>query len=277
MNPVDKALWYIESHFAADLSLEEIAAVGGVSRYHMTRAFGVATGHSIMRYVRGRRLTQAARALSSGAPDILAIAIEAGYGSHEAFTRAFRDQFGATPEEVRAQRRTDNLHLVEPIKMVETPSSNLQPPRLVDGKLLLIAGIGERYDCDSSAGIPSQWQRFLPHFGHVAGQVGRVAYGVCCNGDDTGNFDYIAGVEVTDFSGLPRDWSRVRVAPQRYAVFTHAGHIATIRGTWNSIWNEWMPTSGHERADAPDFERYGENFDPLTGHGGLEIWIPVKE
>ncbi len=276
MNPVSKALWYIESHFSAELSLEEIAAIGGVSRYHMTRAYGVATGHSIMRYVRGRRLTEAARALSNGAPDILAVAIDAGYGSHEAFTRAFRDHFGVTPEEVRAQRSTDNLNLVEPVKMDETPNSNMQPPRFLDHKLLLIAGIGERYDCDSSAGIPSQWQRFLPHFGRVPGQVGNVAYGVCCNGDDAGNFDYIAGVEVTDFSALPRDWSRVRVAPQRYAVFTHRGHISTIRGTWNSIWNEWMPASGHERADAPDFERYGENFDPLTGHGGLEIWIPVK-
>jgi AraC family transcriptional regulator len=277
MNPVDKALWYIESHFsAAELSLEEVADIGGVSRYHMTRAFGAATGHSIMRYVRGRRLTEAARALSSGAPDILAVALQAGYGSHEAFTRAFRDQFGLTPEEVRAQRRIDQLKLVEPIKMDETPNSNLAPPRFVDGKLLLIGGIGERYDCDSSAGIPAQWQRFLPHFGRVPGQVGKVAYGVCCNADEAGNFDYIAGVEVTDFSRLPRDWSHLRIAPQRYAVFTHPGHISTIRGTWNSIWNEWMPKSGHQRADAPDFERYGETFDPVTGNGGLEIWVPIK-
>ena len=276
MNPVGKALWYIESHFSADLTLEEIAALGGVSRYHMTRAFGAATGHSIMRYVRGRRLTEAARALSNGAPDILTLAIEAGYGSHEAFTRAFRDQFGVTPEEVRAQRRLDNLNLVEPIKMDETPNSRLQPPRFVDGKALLIAGVADRYNCDSSAAIPAQWQRFLPHFGRVPGQLGRVAYGVCCNGDDVGNFDYICGVEVADFSRLTPEWARVRVPAQRYAVFTHRGHVSTIRGTWNAIWNQWMPTTDHERADAPDLERYGENFDPATGNGGLEIWIPVK-
>ena len=276
MNPVGRALWYIESHFSGELSLEEIATMGGVSRFHMTRAFSAATGHSIMRYVRARRLTEAARALSDGAPDILALAIEAGYGSHEAFTRAFRDQFGTTPEEVRAQRRLDNLNLVEPIKMDETPNSKLEPPRFVDGKLLLVAGLGERYDCDSSAAIPAQWQRFLPHFGRIPGQVNKVAYGVCCNGDDAGNFDYVCGVEVKDFSGLPHEWSRVRIPPQRYAVFTHKGHISTIRGTWSSIWNEWMPNSGQQRADAPDFERYGENFDSVSGSGGLEIWIPVK-
>jgi AraC family transcriptional regulator len=181
-----------------------------------------------------------------------------------------------TPEEVRAQRRLDNLNLVEPIKMDETPNSKLAPPRFVDGKPLLIAGVGDRYNCDSSAGIPAQWQRFLPHFGRVPGQLNQVAYGVSCNGDDVGNFDYICGVEVADFSKLTSEWARVRIPAQRYAVFTHKGHISTIRGTWNAIWNQWLPATEHQRADAPDFERYGESFESATGYGGLEIWIPVK-
>src|SRR5262249_28022149 len=130
MNPVGKALWYIESHFADDLALDEIAAIGGVSRYHLVRAFAIATGRPVMRYLRVRRLSEAARCLAGGAPDILAVALEAGYGSHEAFTRAFRDQFGLTPEEVRAQRHTDNLQLVEPIRMDQTLFTTLEPPRI---------------------------------------------------------------------------------------------------------------------------------------------------
>lgn len=98
MNAVEKALWFIESHFACEITLEEIGNTVGVSRFHMTRAFGTATNHSIMYYVRGRRLTEAAKALSRGAPDILSVALDAGYGSHEAFTRAFRDGFGVTPK-----------------------------------------------------------------------------------------------------------------------------------------------------------------------------------
>ncbi len=58
MDTVGKALWYIESHFAEEITLEEIANVSGVSRYTISRAFGTATGHSVMRYVRGRRLTK---------------------------------------------------------------------------------------------------------------------------------------------------------------------------------------------------------------------------
>jgi AraC family transcriptional regulator len=242
----------------------------------MSRAFGVATGRSAMRYVRSRRLTEAARSLSNGAADILSVALDAGYGSHEAFTRAFRDQFGLTPEQVRAQRHLDNLELVEPIKMDQTLIADLEPPRFETAKPLLIAGLGARYTCESSKAIPAQWQRFQPHIGNIPGQIGRVAYGVCCNSDDAGNFDYICGVEVADFSELPAAFSRVRLPEQHYAVFTHREHISTIRRTVNTIWNKWLPESEHEAADAPDFERYGETFDPQTGTGGVEIWIPIK-
>jgi AraC family transcriptional regulator len=276
MSPVGKALWYIESHFADDISLGEIAAASGVSRYHVTRAFGEATGLSVMRYVRARRLSEAAKALRGGAPDILSVALDAGYGSHEAFTRAFRDQFGLVPETVRAQRHLDNIALVEPIMMDQTLLADLKPARFESRAAFLVAGLAERYDCETNKAIPAQWQRFVPHIGHIAGQVGATAYGVCCNADDEGNFDYIAGVEVASFSGLPGDFGRVRIPAHEYAVFTHADHVSTVRRTVMTIWNKWLPESGLEVADAPNFERYGEAFDGRTGLGGFEIWIPVK-
>ena len=279
MNPAQKALWYVESHLGDSLTLDEIATVGGVSRFHMVRAFAEATGMSVMRYVRARRLTKAARALAKGAPDILTLALEADYGSHEAFTRAFRDHFGVTPEQVRAATCLDMLKLQEPIMMDSTPSTNLQTPRFETGKAMLVAGIGERYNhCDSGgAAIPNQWQMYHQKVADIPDRVGNVAYGVCCNGDDSGNFDYIAGVEVADFSDLPREFARVRIPAQRYVVFTHGQHISTIRRTIGAIWNDWLPQSGLKMADAPNFERYDEKFDPSAGNGGLEIWIPVTK
>jgi AraC family transcriptional regulator len=160
--------------------------------------------------------------------------------------------------------------------MDSTALDHLTAPRFETGKPLLVAGVGERYSCETSAAIPGQWQRFRQSAEHIPGRIGKVAYGVCCNGDDAGNFDYIAGVEVSDFSDLPREFSRVRIAEARYAVFAHRDHISTIRRTVNTIWNHWLPSSGLKAADAPNFERYDENFDPLTGNGGLEIWIPVR-
>ncbi len=120
MNPAHKALWFIESHLADALTLDEISGVAGISRFHMVRAFAAATGFSVMRYVRARRLTEAARALANGAPDILSLALDADYGSHEAFTRAFREHFGVTPEMVRATTCLEKLQLQEPIVMDST-------------------------------------------------------------------------------------------------------------------------------------------------------------
>jgi AraC family transcriptional regulator len=280
MNPAQKALWFIESHLADPLTLDEIAEIGGVSRFHMVRAFAAATGFPVMRYVRARRLSEAARALARGAPDILQLALEADYGSHEAFTRAFRDHFGMTPEAVRAATCVDKLKLQEPILMDSTMIDNLAPPRFETAKAFLVAGVAERITCDNGAIIPSLWHRFHQEVADIPARIGQgndqVAYGVCSNGDDAGNFDYIAGVEVSDFSDLPRRYGRIRIPEQRYAVFTHGDHVASIRRTVNTIWNHWLPASGFKAADAPNFERYDVNFDPTTGNGGFEIWVPVK-
>jgi AraC family transcriptional regulator len=277
MEPVEKALWFIESHFATNIALEDIARAAGVSRFHMTRCFGAATNRSIMNYVRARRLSEAAKALLQGAPDILSVSLDASYNSHEAFTRAFRSEFGVTPEAVRAQGAAGQLALVEPILLDHTLTIRMEAPRFVKGERLLIAGLGERYTCETSAAIPSQWQRFLPHLGSVTGHVASVAYGVRCNDDDAGNFDYVCGVGVTDFSGVPATWTCLRIPEQTYAVFRQRDHISTIRSAWNTVWNGWLPKSAYEAVDAPVFERYDRQFDSATGLGGFELWIPVRE
>ena len=223
MESVQKALWFMESRFRGEVSLDELSVVAGISRYHFAHVFARAIGQSAMRYMRGRRLSEAARVLANGGPDILTVALDFGYGSHEAFTRAFRDQFGVTPESVRAQRHLDNIDLVEAIKM-DGPITALAPPRIEQGRLLLIAGLGGKYSLDTHQNIPALWQRFQPHLGNVPGQVfggggakGGRTFGVCYNMDDDGNFDYLAGVEVSGFSELPAEFARLRIPAQRYA------------------------------------------------------------
>jgi AraC family transcriptional regulator len=276
VNPIARALWFIESHFAQEITLDDVATIAGVSRYHLSRSFTLATGTGLMAYVRARRLSEAARALAAGAPDILTVALDWGYASHEAFSRAFRDHFALTPEAVRARGGVTDLPLTEALRMDESMVTTLDAPRIVDQPALHIAGLNERYDHTASAAIPSQWQRFTPHLDHVPGQVGHTAYGVIHNSDDTGHADYLTGVEVRDFSNVPADFSRLTIPPQRYAVFTHNDHVSSIRRTWFSIWNKGLPEAGLEATGGPEFERYDERFDGRTGNGGVEIWIPVR-
>lgn len=277
MHPVNKALWYIESHFTREISLDELAEASHVSRFHISRAFAMLVGLPMQRYLRGRRLTEAAKRLVIGADGIASIAFDHGYGSHEAFTRAFREQFGVTPEAVRAEGHLGNLALVAPIRLETDMKNELLSPKIEERGALLVAGVNERYGCNDRARIPSQWQHFVPHIGRIASQLGRDTYGVCHNTDDEGNMDYLCGVEVQDFSVVPAELARLRIAPQRYAMFEHREHIAMIDRTIQAIFSRWLPESNFEIVDAPLVEHYPPTFNGVTGMGGMEIWVPVAE
>lgn len=281
MEPVRKALWFIESHFSDPIGLEEIAEASGLSRFHFSRTFAQVTGHSVSAYLRGRRLTEAARALAEGAPDILSVALDVGYGSHEAFTRAFRDVFGVTPEDVRARNSVETLRLVEPFKMTDQPAVQLSEPAFAEKGPFLLAGLREFRSFEERAGIPAQWQRFQPHIGHVPNQVGRDAYGVCLapsSGDKRG-FDYMAAVPVESLDELSDGLSGVRLARRSFAIFKHDGHVSKIGATCAAIFGDWQPKSGLEVESEPLFliEHYEPSFDARTGEGGMEIWVPIKK
>jgi AraC family transcriptional regulator len=277
MDPVDKALWLIESELDEPLDLQRIASVCGMSRFSLARVFAGATGWSVMQYVKARRLSRAAYRLAGGAPDILTVALEVGYGSHEAFTRAFREQFGMPPEALRASGSLNGIELREALRMQPTNTFELPEPRFVEGEELLIAGLGERFTFDKSQGIAALWQRFVPHIGRVPGQLGWETFGLCCNPQDDGSFEYIAGVRVSRVDALPAGFTRQRLAARRYAVFPHRGHISGIHRTFAAIFQHWLPGSGLQVAEAPEFERYSADFDPLAGTGQVEVWVPLQD
>src|SRR4051812_43708505 len=164
---------------------------------------------SLTGYLRGRRLSEAAKRLMQGAPDILGVALDAGYGSHEAFTRAFRQQFGCTPEQLRAQAHATGIPLQESIRIDMKAAMQLDKPRLVRQDALLIFGLAQRCPQVGDAGIPSLWNRFVPYLGQIAGQIGNAAYGVIYNGDDSGTYDYIAGAAVREFPDHPAEFTRL--------------------------------------------------------------------
>jgi AraC family transcriptional regulator len=271
----DKALWIIERNSTRPLTLDGIAAACGVSRSHLAHAFGTATGLSVMQYVRARRLSAAARALAAGASDILAIALEAGYGSHEAFTRAFRDRFGQTPETVRARRSVDGLAIVGPLELRPVANVRLDPPRVVHDQIIRVVGLAERCSFNTTINIPAQWQRFMERYDDIPYKRDQIPIGVNYSADDDGQFLYMCGAEVHRFGECSRELLHLESPPRAYAVFEHNGHVSTIYETYRGIWNEAMPATGRAVADAPVIERHNPVFDPRTGEGGLTLWIPL--
>jgi AraC family transcriptional regulator len=275
MSIPDKALWIIERNSTQPLTLDGIAAACGVSRSHLAHAFGTATGLSVMQYVRARRLTATAQALAAGAPNILAIALDAGYGSHEAFTRAFRERFKQTPESVRERRSVDGLDLLGPLELRPRANVRLDPPRIVDGQAVRVVGIAERCSFDTTITIPAQWQRFMELYQAIPQKRDDIPVGVSYGADDDGQFQYMCGAEVYRFGERTRGLLQLEIPPRKYAVFEHRGHVSTIYETYRTIWSEAMPATGRSVADAPVIERHDPTFDPRTGEGGLTLWIPL--
>ncbi len=161
---------------------------------------------------------------------------------------------------------------------IRAQTLGLGAPRFENGRALDIAGLNASYTPETRRNIPAQWQRFAPSIGKVPGQLGGMtAYGVCWNTRPDCGFDYLAGVEVASSDGLPNDLTTVSLPARRYAVFTHDRHVSKIGETIDAIWTNWAPVCGLNLADAPCFERYTAEFNPATGLGGMELWIPLAE
>jgi AraC-like DNA-binding protein len=95
---IEQMLEYIQSHLQEPITSSELARAIGYSQYHAARLFKEETGLPPFEYIRRKRLMGSARALRSGTPKVLDIALDFAFDSHEGFTRAFTNAFGITPK-----------------------------------------------------------------------------------------------------------------------------------------------------------------------------------
>lgn len=273
---IEKIIWQIESHLARPLTLSQLARLCGVSKYHMTRSFQEATGLAPMAYLRARRLSQAAEALSKGNQDILTIALEAQYQSHEAFTRAFSQYFGELPSNVKRAKTAKGLVLMRKITMDQDLIVDIAPPRLIDQPEFQVIGLGVESSVQDTSNIPQLWQQLNALNTPEDWAKVTCTYGVCIDFDENGRFRYVAGLSPAEIDAQTRELEIITVPSGKYAVFTHKGHISEIGKSTYTVWNKALPDSGLTAIDGPNFERYDNRFDAQTGLGEVEIWIPVE-
>lgn len=107
-----KVLLYIEENLTEDITLEKLAVLSGYSKFHFHRLFQLAAGETVMEYIRRRRIMRAARDLCDRSSVIASTAMEYGFDSHDAFTRAFKRYMGVTPSDYRKI----NARMLDPSK-----------------------------------------------------------------------------------------------------------------------------------------------------------------
>lgn len=275
MTPIQKALWFIESRIHDDFTLQHVAVASGVSKHHLIRAFGKSVGLSVMKYVKARRLTEAAKILANGAPSILTVALITRYQSHEAFTRAFTYYFQLSPRQIRDLGSTKALNLFEAL-MLDSDTVILPQSVIEEREGFIASGLLKRYNAQTKTAIPSLWHELDQYLERSNGQLNTKSFGVCSNYSDKGCFDYLCGT-AAPLSGHDVVGKQNVIVPSgHYASFLHSGHISGIRSSWNKIYNDWLPSSGYRLINSPEFESYSADFDPVSCRGSVSIHIPVE-
>jgi AraC family transcriptional regulator len=253
-----RVLVYLQEHLDESLPLEDLARIAHFSPFHFHRIFRGIVGEPVMEHVRGLRLERAAGRLKAGDEAILRIALDAGYDSHEAFTRAFGSQYGCSPSELRRRQR----ELLEEVREARAASAgkslDVRVERFAPLRVLSVRHTGS-YDQVGSA-----W-RMLMMWAGMSGLIGAGAEMIGVPHDDPDStppdkLRYDACVTLASDATAPLDSTgiigQMELTGGDYAITTHRGPYDRLGETYLRLMGNWLPGSGHEARDAPALEVY---------------------
>ena len=166
--------------------------------------------------------------------------------------------------------------MMKPANIADTASTKAAiEPRIEKLGALTVVGLSRRQNLANAQAIPGQWQQFMTRYEEIEHKAEPIPVSVTTDMDGDGNFSYLTGVIVSSAGIPPKGLVAQNVPAQTYAVFTHAGHVSEIPKTYAAIWDQWIPQSGKVVSDGPWLEKHLPTFNPQTGLGGVEIWIPL--
>ena len=148
---------------------------------------------------------------------------------------------------------------------------------IVKKPAFLVVGI-PYFGKNENGEIPQMWNVFNSRYKEIKDVSDpSVCYGIGSSMDETGAFEYVAAVPVSKIDELPEGMVVRMVAQQEYAVFVHVGNLDTLKKTYESIYNDWLPDSGYELIPAAhEFELYDQDFKIGDPDSKMYIYIPVQ-
>ncbi len=160
----------------------------------------------------------------------------------------------------------------KPIPIFMQKEKKDMEPKIVTQAAFTVVGMKYRGKNENNE-IAQLWAEITPRLQeikHIAGD----AYGVCRDMEADGEFEYLAGFEVSRVEDIPAGMESWDVPANQYAVFSTT--LPNIGETYRYALQTWLPGSGYQRAVGPDFERYDESFDPVVKGSQFTIYIPIK-
>ena len=277
-----RVLEHIDRELDQPLELETLARVANFSPFHFHRLFTAWMGETLGDYVRRRRLELAAlRLVAQPRLAVLQVALSVGFGSTEAFARAFKTRFGSTPTGWRdsQRRKRDQSKSKHDQARAQTPANDGDMKvTIVDRQPTTVAYL--RHVGPYGKQVSDFWITKVAPWMETNGLFGKPRYGISL--DDPGiaapeTLRYDAAVEVPkDFAGAG-DYQMTVIPGGKYAVGKFKGTENEVGEAWAWLLRDWLPESGMQLDSRPFFEHYpvSAGYDQKTGQFESEICIPV--
>ncbi|MFE5739723.1 AraC family transcriptional regulator [Streptomyces celluloflavus] len=283
LEPLNQAMEHIERHLDQRIEVAELARIAVTSEYHLRRLFSALAGIPLSEYIRRRRLTVAGAEVLAGERTLLDVAVRYGYGSGEAFARAFRALHGVGPGEAR---RTGAALRSQPrmsFRLVVEGSTTMRY-RIVEKEEFRVAGkrarvplVHEGVNPAIAAFIQGIGQETLRRIEALSDQEPEGIVSVCDNLADSRaegtELDYYHGVVTR--SATPEDLDALTTPAGTWAVFENSGPFPqTLQYLWRDVFTQWFPSNPYRSRPGPEILR--TRLSPDAAEAEAELWIPVE-
>ncbi|MFB2584576.1 GyrI-like domain-containing protein [Herbiconiux liukaitaii] len=275
----------VERNLTGEIDVAELASGLGTTEYHLRRMFSSLAGMPLSEYIRRRRMAIAAADVLGG-DELLGIAVRFGYGSTEAFGRAFRSVHGVSPADVR--RDGGPLRTQPQIRFRLTVEGNItMDTRLVDRPPFRLVGHATRVPLIHE-GVNPQIQAHiasLPAAEHArlkelsdtepAGLL-QVSADVDPDYREGSELTYLHGVAIGETTQVPDDLDVIEVPAGMWAVFrTEGEYPATLQSVWAATATDWFPSNPWRLRPGPSIVAVLDRAPDFTT-ATCELWLPVE-
>ncbi|MFD3911069.1 GyrI-like domain-containing protein [Streptomyces sp. NPDC058603] len=283
---LNQAMEHIERNLGQPIEVAELARIAVTSEYHFRRLFSALAGIPLSEYIRRRRLTVAGADVLGGERTLLDVAVRYGYGSGEAFARAFRALHGVGPGEARRTGATLRSQPRMSFRLIVEGSTDMRyrvvqkPEFRVVGPKTRVPLVHEGMNPAIVSFIRGLGRETLQRLEELGERSGQEPRGIVAVTDDLSEsraegteLDYLHGV-VTE-AAAPEGMETLTVPAGTWAVFESSGEFPrALQYLWRDVYTQWFPSNPYRSVPGPELLRTRLSEDGTRADA--ELWIRVE-
>lgn len=281
---MQRVVTYIYDNLDRDLSLDEIAEVACLSRYHWHRIYREICGETVQATIRRLRLLRAAKQLIETDYSLEQIAKRAGYQDVSSFSRRFRSDFHSSPDLYRQQKQADRRQTIAAMSL------NIDQTIKTERILMM-----HQVEIGTYPDIKTASIRHKGSYMNIGGAFEKLfnwamtnnmftpntkTYGIYCDDPSStpeAELNSIAAMTNDGDLSAYADVEPYVIKGGKYAVLLHTGPYAELENVYRWLYGVWLADSGYENADLPCYEEYLNNpREVAPADLKTKIYMPLK-